>query len=241
MSFDPTTVTSNFDFQDEFQTTLSGAITSTSTSIPLTLVPTPTEGTLVIEPGTANEEEIYYTTVSGGNTNVPSVVAGRGINNTTAIAHNSGVAVKMLLTSATLQALKNARIIPAGSIAAAQIKAEAWTAWTPTYGGSASMTWGTVTTRVANYIKVGKTVFYRIDAVGTTAGTAASNISFSLPVAAKDGYGSSGAGHVLDASAANSAFTYFKDVNNAYVQKYNAVNYGLGTVEILINGTYEAA
>lgn len=105
MAFDPTTVTSAFGFQDGFQTTLSAGINGTDTTIPLSALPTPTEGTLVIDAGTAAEEEIYYVSSGSGNVNVTSVSAGRGINGTSAVSHSSGATVKMLVSKASFQAL----------------------------------------------------------------------------------------------------------------------------------------
>lgn len=105
MSFNPANCTINFAFQDGYQTTLSAGITASDTVIPLTTLPTNVEGTLVIEPGTANEEEIYFTSKATGVVNCPSAAAGRGVNST-AVSHNSGVAVKMLITKASLDAIK---------------------------------------------------------------------------------------------------------------------------------------
>lgn len=106
MAFTPVNITSAFTVEDGFQTTLSNSITASTTAIPLSTLPAGTEGTLVIEPGTANEEEIYYTSKGTGVVNVPSAADGRGINDTTAVAHNSGAIVKMLITKATIQSIQ---------------------------------------------------------------------------------------------------------------------------------------
>lgn len=105
MAFDPTSVTSSFDYQDGFQTVLSSGISDSDTAIPLSSLPNPSEGTLVIDAGLPSEEEIYFTSKGGGNVNVPSASAGRGIGGTSAIAHDSGATVKMLLTKTSLQAI----------------------------------------------------------------------------------------------------------------------------------------
>ena len=107
MAFNPLLCTENFTYQDGFQTTLSDAMTDSQTTCSLTVLPTGTEGTLVVEPGTTNEEEIYYTSKGTGVVNIPSASAGRGVNGT-AKAHNSGVPVKMLFTKASIDALKYA-------------------------------------------------------------------------------------------------------------------------------------
>lgn len=105
MAFNPSSVSINFGFADGYQTSLSGAMTDSQTTCELTVLPTPDEGTLVIEPETDNEEEIYYTSKGSGLVNIPSVSAGRGVNGT-AKAHNSGVAVKMLVTKASMDSTK---------------------------------------------------------------------------------------------------------------------------------------
>jgi hypothetical protein len=105
MAYDPTTTTTAFTYEDGFQTTLSSGINATDLAIPLTTLPSGVEGTLVIEPGTASEEEIYYTSKGAGVVNVPSASAGRGVNGT-ATSHSAGVTVKMLVSKAMLDAIK---------------------------------------------------------------------------------------------------------------------------------------
>lgn len=105
MAFDPSLVTSAFAIQDGFQTTLSNSINATDLAIPLAILPTGVEGTLVIDPGTVSEEEIYFTSLGTGVVNCPSTGQGRGVNST-AIAHNSGAPVKMLVTKAYLDGFK---------------------------------------------------------------------------------------------------------------------------------------
>jgi hypothetical protein len=105
MAYDPTATTNNFAVEDGFQTTLSSSINATDLAIPLTTLPTGSEGLLVIEPGTASEEEIYYTSKGTGVVNVPSTSAGRGVNGT-ATSHASGVTVKMLVSKAMLDSIK---------------------------------------------------------------------------------------------------------------------------------------
>lgn len=56
-----------------------------------------------------------------------------------------------------------------------------WTDWTPSYSGGSSMTFTSVTTNVARYKTIGKTLFVDILFQGTTGGTAAEWINFTLP------------------------------------------------------------
>jgi len=105
MAFNPALVTSAFAYEDGFQTTLSNPMTDSQLTAEMASLPAGAEGTLVIEPGTANEEEIYFTSKGTGLVNIPSVSQGRGVNGT-AHAHNSGVPVKMLITKASLDSLR---------------------------------------------------------------------------------------------------------------------------------------
>lgn len=146
MAFNPVLVTENFAYEDGFQTTLSDAMTDSQTTCPLTSLPTGSEGTLVIDPGTDNEEEIYYTSKGTGVVNIPSAAQGRGVNGT-AKAHASGITVKMLVTRTSLDALKYA-----GAVA---VKKKAGWDFLAASGTRASATTFTVTGDVTDKIAVG--------------------------------------------------------------------------------------
>lgn len=57
----------------------------------------------------------------------------------------------------------------------------AWTDWTPTYGGSGSMTYTSVTTTKARYKMLGKTLSVMLNVMGTTGGTPNIGITVSMP------------------------------------------------------------
>lgn len=117
--------TSAFGYDSFFSTTLSSAITSTDTTIPLVAAPTAQEGVLVIEPNSStNREIIYYTSVSGNSVVLPSVGAGRGQEGTTAMAHSSGVTVKMNTTSRHFEVLKDGTGLADSAITTAKIADE---------------------------------------------------------------------------------------------------------------------
>lgn len=130
-----------------------------------------------------------------------------------------------------------------GTVSAAKAKAEAWTAWSPTYGGAASLTFTGVTTAVARYIQYGKTVHYRIDATGTTGGVTSNYLTFTFPVTAKDTSGVFGNGLIIDDGGnARSAFCFGVSVTVGGVQRYDVANLSLGASKgFRISGTYEAA
>ncbi len=69
--------------------------------------------------------------------------------------------------------------ILAASIPAAQIKAEAWGSWTPSFGGFSV----SPTVTFSNYTQLGKTVLFEMDLSGGTSN--ATTFTITLPVAAK--------------------------------------------------------
>lgn len=96
------------------ETTLSSAISSTATSIPVTSVSnlignlTITTGdqfTVVIDPDTVNEEIIF---VTDANTTTNTLTATRNRVGTSAIAHSAGATVRHVLTSDDLNYFNNA-------------------------------------------------------------------------------------------------------------------------------------
>ncbi len=180
MAFSPQASTASFGYEDGFQTTLSSSITASTTAIPLTGLPTPTEGTLVIEPGTANEEEIYYTSSGAGVVNCPSAADGRGLNGTTAVTHTSGAAVKMLVSKASFDVIKFGGALSTGTsaigIRAAAIRLEAWGTHSSTITGFS----GTPTQSI-KYIKYGRTLHVEFSITGTSNAT---SLTFTLPFAA---------------------------------------------------------
>lgn len=190
--------TTAYGWDSFFSTTLSSAITSTDTTIPLAAAPTATEGVLVIEPNSStNREIIYYTSVSGNSVILPSVAAGRGQEGTTAVAHSSGVAVKRNTTSRDFEVLQDGTALAASSITTAKIAAgavtnaklsttageigAAWQSWTPTWTNF------TVGNAVANYhyIQIGKTVHFRVAVVLGTTSVVGTSVQFTLPVTAR--------------------------------------------------------
>lgn len=58
-----------------------------------------------------------------------------------------------------------------------------WSTWSPTYTGSGTLTYTTVTTTYAKYVQIGKIVIMCLRATGTVGGTGI-EIRFTLPVTA---------------------------------------------------------
>lgn len=96
-------------YQNKFTTTLSGGIAASDTTIPLTALPTPVEGYLILEPDSSvSWEEIYYTSKTGSAVICPSVGAGRGIGGSTAASHNAGATVRMDSSAELFSTLQDA-------------------------------------------------------------------------------------------------------------------------------------
>lgn len=101
--------TPNLGYANKFSTTLSSGIVSTDTTIPMTSLPTPSEGYLVIEPDSSTAwEEIYYTSKTGSGVVCPSAALGRGVGGSTAASHSSGATVRMDSTAEMFSTLQDA-------------------------------------------------------------------------------------------------------------------------------------
>jgi hypothetical protein len=103
--------TTNLDAQNFFQATLSAGISDTDTVIPLTSVPTPSEGYLTLESSNTTKREIIYYTSKGASSVTVPVSGGRGVGGTSAQAHSSGATVEMNMTADYFQALKDGTAI----------------------------------------------------------------------------------------------------------------------------------
>lgn len=111
------TATPNLGWQNKFSTTLSSGITASDTTIPLTALPTPSEGFLVIEPDSSTAwEVIYYTSKTGSAVICPSAAAGRGQDDSTAQSHSSGATVRMDTTAGMFEVLQNGSALNAGAL-----------------------------------------------------------------------------------------------------------------------------
>lgn len=114
-----TAVTSNLGWDNFFSTTTTGALTATTTTIPLATPPTPTEGFLILDPGVANEI-IFYNSVSGNSVIVPTT-DDRGRGDSTAQAHSSGITVKMNTVGMMFEALQSGLALTDSAIATAKL------------------------------------------------------------------------------------------------------------------------
>lgn len=116
-----------------------------------------------------------------------------------------------------------------------------WFNWTPTYSGSGSMTYTSVTTHRARFRLDGSSCTIQLRANGTTGGTADVEIRATLPFWSAS-YDQSLAGYVIDGAAAayQAAIVRFSASNEIGVIKFDYSNWGIGSARwIQVNGTYE--
>lgn len=103
-------------YQNFYETTLSAAITNTDTYIPLVTPPTVTESYLLIDWDVPSKREFIYFT-SKDSTGVNVLLANRGKDGTTAIAHTKNAKVRMNLNAAMItDIINNVKQMPVGSI-----------------------------------------------------------------------------------------------------------------------------
>lgn len=115
----------------------------------------------------------------------------------------------------------------------------AWSDWVPTYGSSGSLTWGTITTNVARYIQIGKIVRFVVNATGTLGGTASTDLTFTLPIAATTGHSLGGACQAYNGQPLAGVFTW-NDTSTIVVRKYDASNWNnSGTGGFVVQGFYQ--
>lgn len=118
-----------------------------------------------------------------------------------------------------------------------------WTPWTPTYGASGSMTYTSVTTNVAKYIRLGTACFCILNFNGTTGGTASTIITATLPFTGSSYPGASlswaceitpaGAGEIARMTIPSS------DLTLVYVRRNSNALFPLGAVSASACFVYE--
>lgn len=107
-----------------------------------------------------------------------------------------------------------------------------WTDYTPTYDASESMTFTSVTSFIARYIRIGDMVALQVTATGTTGGTASNSLTFTLPItAAASGTNvlQGGASIKTTSTTRSSGFFFSSDTSTIVVRKYDDSNFALGS------------
>ena len=113
-----------------------------------------------------------------------------------------------------------------------------WITWTPTYGASGSMTFGTVTTNKAVYRREDNIVWIYLQADGTTGGIASTDITFTLPVTAIATHGcfNSNVVDVLNLGG----FAKLTSTTVCSVRRYDIGVWGIGAGRIIqVSGFYQ--
>lgn len=116
-----------------------------------------------------------------------------------------------------------------------------WFNYTPTYSGSGSMTFTSVTTAYAKYRVIGQMVVYEIQATGTTGGTASNTLQATAPATPLQTSGSAACTTRDAASGTSVVGTGGQNSSSGiFARKADGSNYGLGTGRILQNyGFYD--
>lgn len=101
--------TRSLGFQSFYQAQLTAAVSATDLTIPLDVLPTPSEGILVIESTVASKREIiYYTSKTSSAVVCPSGAGnGRGYDGTTAVSHLQNSAVIMAPVAQMFESLQD--------------------------------------------------------------------------------------------------------------------------------------
>lgn len=102
-----------------------------------------------------------------------------------------------------------------------------WLSWQPTYGGTGSMTYSSVSTTEARYKIIHDSATLTILASGTTGGTPSVRVTFTVPIAKTDGTSSSGGGaNVIDGGIYLGGLWTPESTTTIGVGRYDGANWG---------------
>jgi hypothetical protein len=108
-----------------------------------------------------------------------------------------------------------------------------WFDYTPTYGGSGSLTFSSVATVVGRFMMSGSSCTTQVYATGTTGGTTNTTITFTTPINNAEtifiGYGAG----ITDGSATTAGVAFFGAANAVSVRKYDASGWSLGAARAI--------
>lgn len=167
-------------FDNWFETTLSGAISDSATTIGVNTAPTATEGYLVIDPDSEDDREIIYYTGKTANS-VTGVT--RAAGGSSASSHASGATVRMQVVAEHFEALQDGTALAASSIVPNKLftgtgTTWAWQSWTPTW---TNLTVTGSTLNYAKYTQIGKTVHFKISLTLGGGNVPSGSVSVSTP------------------------------------------------------------
>jgi hypothetical protein len=110
-----------------------------------------------------------------------------------------------------------------------------WFNYTPTYSANGSMTYTTVTTTYAKWRVSGKTMFYALQASGTTGGVANTQLQATPPVTIVDTRAYPGSCNVIDGTAAAVVGTGGANGTTGviFARKFDSSNWALGAGRVM--------
>lgn len=105
-----------------------------------------------------------------------------------------------------------------------------FTEWTPTYGGTGSMTY--TSTSKGRYVRIGKILLFYLGATGTTGGSAGGGITFTPPLTLTGSYLQGGGGaFVYDNGLYRGGFWVVGSTTLIQVWRYDGGNWTIGANE----------
>lgn len=106
--------------------------------------------------------------------------------------------------------------------------AQAWTPWTPSYSTFAAMVYGTITTDVARYKLIGKTLHLELMFHGTTSGVASSGIIVSLPTGVPQFTGLLTPCTITNVGTIETGYVQTGGSDGIYFRRAASANFGIG-------------
>lgn len=103
-----------------------------------------------------------------------------------------------------------------------------WLTWQPTFGGTGSLTWSTVTTHAARYLVTGARVQLQFSASGTTGGTTSYGLTATLPLTPTNSGNEAPAFGAFIVDATGFAGTAHWNSAQLEIRRYDGGNWGLG-------------
>lgn len=121
--------------------------------------------------------------------------------------------------------------IPATSIIISRpIYETRWLSWAPTYGGTGSLTFTSVSTAEARYKVIYDMCSLAINATGTTGGTTSSRVTFTIPFERPGGTSDAGFGAaVIDGGIYVAGFCIPENSTTLGIGRYDGANWGLSS------------
>lgn len=117
-----------------------------------------------------------------------------------------------------------------------------WVSYSPTYTAGGTMGWGSITTAYAEYLKIGRSYWYRVKATGTTSGSAHTDLMFTLPATPNEASTEEAGGvWTVSTGTIGGGIAFTTSSNRMIVRKYDSSSWGIGaSTGFSINGFFRS-